>query len=107
MHGLSLIYVLRDLPGIEAFKVVQDSLELTTVQVVPGAAFDQDHPRRIREGLQRRLGESVEVRVELVDAIPPEASGKHRYVVSRLRGARAGGRACVTSWSSRWWRWAC
>ena len=84
MHGLSLVYVLRDLPGIAAFKVIQDSLERTTVQVVRGEAFDDDHPRRIREGLQRRLGEGVEVRVELVDAIPPEASGKHRYVVSRL-----------------------
>jgi phenylacetate-CoA ligase len=84
MHGLSLIYVLRDLPGIEAFKVVQDSLDVTTVQVVRGPGFGDDYPRRIREGLQRRLGEGVEVRVELVDAIPPEASGKHRYVVSRL-----------------------
>lgn len=90
MHGLSLIYVLRDLPGIEAFKVIQDTLERTTVQVVRGTGFGEDYPRRIQAGFRQRLGEGVDVRVELVDAIAPEASGKHRYVVSRIADVHRG-----------------
>jgi phenylacetate-CoA ligase len=36
MHGLALIYVLRDLPGLQSFKVVQHDLQRTTVMLVPG-----------------------------------------------------------------------
>jgi len=39
----------------------------------------------ITSGLKRRVGDDVQVDVKLVDAIPPEASGKHRYVVSRVK----------------------
>ncbi len=84
MHGLALIYVLRELPGIAGFKIVQESLDLTRVQVVRGDGFTGDTPERIRAGIARRLGEGVEVRVELVDGIAPERSGKYRYVMSKV-----------------------
>lgn len=84
MHGLALIYVLRELPGIAGFKIIQESLDLTRVQVVRGDGFTGDTPERIRAGIARRLGEGVEVRVELVDGIAPERSGKYRYVMSRV-----------------------
>jgi len=84
MHGLALIYVMRDLPGIESFKLIQESLHLTRVLLVRGADFDETHSIRILEGLKRRLGQDVEIRIELVDTIPAEASGKFRYVTSRV-----------------------
>ncbi len=84
MHGLSLIYVLRDIPAIGAFKIVQESLSLTRVEVVPGEGFGDADIDTIRRGLGQRLGAEVEVRVETVEALTPERSGKHRYVVSRV-----------------------
>lgn len=86
MHGLSLIYVLRDIPGVASFKIVQETKALTTVFVVRGPAFEPGDVARIESGLKRRLGESVTIDVKLVDAIPAEASGKFRYVISRGRG---------------------
>ena len=84
MHGLALIYVIRDLPGIEAFRIVQESLERTRVEVVPVGPLDPSIVRRIESGLRQRLGSSVEVVVETVDAISRERSGKFRYVQSRV-----------------------
>lgn len=84
MHGLALIYILRDLPGIESFKVVQESLERTTVRLVTTPAFDAARQQDIVQGFRRRLGESVDVQVELVDRIAPEKSGKFRYIVSHV-----------------------
>ncbi|MBN9694952.1 MAG: phenylacetate--CoA ligase family protein [Zoogloea sp.] len=92
MHGLALIYVLRDIPGVASFKIVQESLDLTTVYVVPGPAFQPDDPGRIVSGLQRRLGESVVIDVKPVDMLPAEASGKFRYVVSRVAASVPAGR---------------
>ena len=84
MHGLALIYVIRDLPGIETFRIVQESIERTRVLVVPGPGFEPAVRQHIEAGLKQRLGASVEVSVEVVDGLPPEASGKFRYVQSRV-----------------------
>ncbi|RFC36344.1 MAG: hypothetical protein DID90_2727553940 [Candidatus Nitrotoga sp. LAW] len=35
-------------------------------------------------GIQARLGNNVRVELRLVDSIPPEVSGKYRYVVSHV-----------------------
>jgi phenylacetate-CoA ligase len=82
MHGLALIYILRDLPGIASFKIVQESRQRIRVQIVAAADFPSAMEQRIRDGFRARLGASVEVTIERVDVIEPERSGKFRYVVS-------------------------
>lgn len=82
MHGLSLIYILRDLAGVKAFKVVQESRGRTVAQLVTDESFDQKSIGLVVDGFKRRLGEDVEVVVDLVSEIPPEKSGKFRYIVS-------------------------
>jgi len=84
MHGLALIYVLRDQPGVEAFKIIQESVERLRVLVVPGEAFTEDTERAVVTGLSQRLGEGVTIEVEKVSDIPRERSGKFRYVVSKV-----------------------
>lgn len=86
LHGLALIYVLRDLPGIEAFKIIQESLDKTRVQIVKGDGFLEDAESVIRKGFKERLGAAVCVEVEYCNEIPKEKSGKFRYVVSRVEG---------------------
>lgn len=84
MHGLALIYVLRDIPGVASFKIVQETTLLTTVFVEPGKLFKAEDVTRIEDGLKRRLGDAVTIDVKLVDVVPAEASGKFRYVISRV-----------------------
>ncbi len=82
MHGLSLIYILRDLQGVRAFKVVQESQALTRVLLVTDEGFAPDTPARIMTAFRQRLGADVSVVVDLVDRIPAEKSGKFRYLIS-------------------------
>jgi phenylacetate-CoA ligase len=89
MHGLSLIYILRDLPGVQGFKIVQESPMLTRVQVVTGPSFGAEQEDTIVAGFKRRLGLGTQVQVERVEAIAPEKSGKFRYVVSRVPAGQA------------------
>jgi phenylacetate-CoA ligase len=84
MHGLALIYILRDLPGLRAFKVVQHDLQRTSVQLVPGPGFDPACENTIVDGFRKRLGAAVAVDVQRVEAIAPEKSGKFRYIVSHV-----------------------
>lgn len=82
MHGLSLIYILRDLIGVKSFKVVQETRALTRVQLVPDEHFSPDSVTQIVSGFKQRLGVDVNVVVDLVDNIPAEKSGKFRYIIS-------------------------
>ena len=82
MHGLALIYILRDLPGIDGFKVTQQTRLLTKVELVTDASFNAALLRTIQAGFKRRLGEEVTVDIEQVTRIAPEKSGKYRYIVS-------------------------
>ena len=88
MHGLALIYILREQTGISAFKIIQENIQRTRIQIVsdspPGAA----QLNTITAQFKARLGPDVEILIEQADAIPAEASGKHRYVVSKVSQER-------------------
>lgn len=85
MHGLALIYILREIPGIEAFKIIQHSITKTTIQLVwPDGQLPQQLTEQIRSGFQARLGQSVQIDIEQLAEIAPEKSGKYRYVISKV-----------------------
>ncbi|TPQ29599.1 phenylacetate--CoA ligase family protein [Methylomonas koyamae] len=85
LHGLALIYVLRDLEGVEAFKITQESLEKTTVQIVKSASYRDAAEQKIVAEFKKRLGQAVTVNIEYTDYIPKERSGKFRYVISHVK----------------------
>ncbi len=84
MHGLSLIYIVRDLAGVKQFKIVQESLDRTDIMLVTDDRFDRANLAAIERGAKARLGQGVSVNVQLVGDIAPEKSGKFRYVVSKV-----------------------
>src|SRR5262249_58577707 len=81
-HGLVLVYVVRGLPGISKFKIVQESVEHTRVLLVVEEGFGPSNVERIRAGMAQRLGQ-VRIDIDMVADIPAEASGKYRHVVSK------------------------
>lgn len=84
MHGLALVYILRDLPEVREFKIVQESLDLTRVMVVAEPEFSAATEAKIIAGLQDRLGAGVRIDVARMEQIPAEKSGKFRYVLSHV-----------------------
>lgn len=86
MHGLALIYIIRDLQGVKAFKIVQETRNRTRILLATDAGFDEENIQRIVAGFKQRLGEAVEVVIERVPDVPKEASGKFRYIVSKVAG---------------------
>jgi len=84
MHALAVIYVLRGVTGVAEFKIVQHTLQQFEVLIVTNANWQASGPAEIEAGLRKRLGDNIHIDLRLLDAIPAEASGKHRYVVSRV-----------------------
>ncbi|MFT4613213.1 MAG: phenylacetate-CoA ligase [Bacteroidia bacterium] len=84
LHGLALIYVLREMPEIEEFKIIQESVTEISVQWVSSLENAVELERTVTEQFRRRLGDALVVNFEYVSKIEREASGKFRYVISRV-----------------------
>jgi phenylacetate-CoA ligase len=84
MHALAVIYVLRAVEGIAEFKLVQHALRDVEVLLVPDGRWSNACHAQVMAGLAARLGSEVRIRIRMVEAIPVEASGKYRYVVSNV-----------------------
>jgi len=82
LHGLSLIYILRDIEGISSFKIVQHCRQTTEVIIVEGEGYSRSSEDNIRTAFQQRLGGDVEINFTYRHNIAAENSGKYRYVVS-------------------------
>ena len=65
-------------------RVADDGADHLLVKVVPSAELTAEHRAELAAQLARRLGPGMEIEVRLVDDIPREASGKFRWVVSRV-----------------------
>ena len=70
-------------------QVVQDEVDHVTVSIVASASFTAAQCAELENGLRVRLGEQMRVETRMVDDIPPEKSGKFRWVVCRVPHDRA------------------
>lgn len=83
LHALAVIYVLRAIEGVESFKIIQHSTSELEVQIVTNSLWKKESQQQIIEQLQQRMG-NINIEINQLEAIPPEKSGKHRYVVSHV-----------------------
>ena len=84
MHALAMIYVLRAVDGVAEFRFIQHAPRRVEIWVVANTRWQETARRVIVAGVQARLGDDVRVDIRLVEVIPSEKSGKHRYVVSHV-----------------------
>lgn len=84
MHALAAIYVLREIAGLREFQLIQERVDLVRVALVPDEGFASETPAQVAASLRRLLGGAVAVEVEIAAEIPRAASGKHRYVISKV-----------------------
>lgn len=80
-------YTVRDLPGVERFRIEQLSVDQTIVKVLARPAFGTADEVRIIRDFKARLGEAVDVRADRVSDIDiaNESSGKFRCVVHQVK----------------------
>ncbi|PID78150.1 MAG: capsule biosynthesis protein CapK [Deltaproteobacteria bacterium] len=84
-HALSLIYVVRDIEGVDQFKIVQNSVsEIDVLIKIHEDMFPEDGAEKIISGFKKRMGNEILVNIIKTESIPTEASGKFRYVVSKV-----------------------
>lgn len=87
LHALSAIYILRDSASVAEFRVVQESPEHLTVELVPSGIFGATEESELRRQFVIVFGGDVRVDFECVERIARTSAGKFRYVESRIAPA--------------------
>lgn len=79
-----LTHAFKPIDSILKSQIIQDDITAITVKLVAGAQFTAEDQRQLVTALGKRVGEEMTIRVERVEDIPPEPSGKFRWVISRV-----------------------
>lgn len=85
MHGLSLVYVLRELEGIKEFKIIQEKPDCFIINIVKDSVFKTENETLIKDGFKKRIGTDIKIIFNYLPEIKAENSGKFRYVVSKVQ----------------------
>lgn len=72
------------IPGTAQVQIVQESLHGLRIRLVMDDGLDSEGRRKIGELVASTFGPEVHFEIELVDAIPQEASGKYRFCISQV-----------------------
>ena len=76
--------ILEGIPGIVRYQIVQEKKDKIEVRFIKGKNFSHGTIRQIIDRYQRALGEDIDIKPIIVDALPRDKSGKFRVVISKL-----------------------
>jgi phenylacetate-CoA ligase len=79
-----LTHPFKPLDCIEGSQIIQTAPEAVTVRLIPGPRYTETMTRHLVSELQARLGDSVRIDVQFVDALETSANGKFKWVISRV-----------------------
>ena len=80
----TLTHPFKPLVRVEKSQIVQEAIDRLLIRIVPRPGYDEEDTRHLLREMQRRVGPDMRIRVEIVDDVPLGASGKYRWVVSKL-----------------------
>ena len=80
----------RGLPLLERIEgrtddLIQESEDEFLLQMVKGKDFSQETIEKVKEELKKILGASAHLKVQILDEIPIDSSGKSRSVISKVK----------------------
>jgi phenylacetate-CoA ligase len=87
IHSLAPVYVLREIPKLRQFKLVQRTNQQLEIQMVSDTALSAEELESVRKKMKRIFEFDIHVNFIYKDVIAPEKSGKYRWVVSEVEEA--------------------
>lgn len=83
--GVFFPHLMKDVPGVDRFQVVQKRHDHIVIKIVPLENFDASATAMLEGEVRKVLGTDTRVEYLLVDDIPLTASGKQRVTISELQ----------------------
>jgi phenylacetate-CoA ligase len=83
--GVSLVErTLTKFPGVAQMQITQEDIDTIILKIVRDPGYSDETGRALIEEFKASVGSHNDVRIEFVDAIPQERSGKFRFAISKV-----------------------
>lgn len=79
-----LTHPFKPMHSIEQSQVVQEDYDQITIKIVPNEKYQPAESEHLVREFKARLGEDMQIRIEIVKEIPRTKSGKFKWVVSKV-----------------------
>lgn len=76
--------LLWDIPGIERYQAIQDSINHIKISIVSSSSIDSKHLGRVRRKIEYMMGEGTAIDFEIVQKIDHERSAKFEFTKSLI-----------------------
>jgi phenylacetate-CoA ligase len=76
--------IVDDIPEVDSFQVIQDSLDSIVVSVVPKIGFSEKTRADLVTAMKQNGAADLNIEIDCVKEIPLTPGGKRRYVISRI-----------------------
>lgn len=80
-----LDHLFKDALQVRLAQIVQNHEDEVVLRIVREPGYGENDEKNILHEARARLGGDIRVRFEYVESIPRAASGKHRFVISRVK----------------------
>src|SRR5262249_32154655 len=97
INSLALIYPVREVVGIEQFRIIQKKVDQFRIEIVRNGDFQAEGEWQIRESWSKLLRSPIDVTFEYPLRLQAERSGKFRHVVSEVPAGRTMANASTES----------
>jgi phenylacetate-CoA ligase len=84
INDQALVYLLREVDGIEHFRIRQTTLKHLHVQIVRNERFRNQSEEHLRRGWHKLFQAPMDITFEYMPGLPAEPSGKFRHITSDL-----------------------
>lgn len=85
ISGISLTdHFGASIPGVAQMQIVQEKIDLLTLNIVKGNGFNDNSLATIRDLVKTYFGENMRFDCKFVEKIPQEASGKYRFTICKI-----------------------
>jgi len=79
-----LVNILKVIPGITQYKLVQERKGELKVQLAKGKEFSPETVNQVMQGLKKVLGDEMDIEIKVVEQIPPDPPGKIHSIISKV-----------------------
>ena len=79
-----LTHPFKPVHNVAESQIIQEDREHVLVKLIVRPDYSDDDTNYLLSELKKRLGEGIKIEIEFVDSIPRTASGKFRWVISKV-----------------------
>jgi phenylacetate-coenzyme A ligase PaaK-like adenylate-forming protein len=92
INSLALIYAIREIEGVERFRICQKAVDTFHVQVVSNRNLPEDAEERLMKKWSQLLRAPLTLTFEYLPDLPWERSGKFRHFISEIQAGLPAGK---------------